>query len=114
MKPTADITPDDITPGTNLRVSMVIAVSIGSALVSGGIVYGAMRENISQSKVRTEQLASESISRDHQIIIDSISRDTVQDRRLERLEETTDKAVRLLERIDERTLEIKRSVTARP
>lgn len=76
----------------------VACVIVGSAFSSGGTFY-ALRGDLAANQDRTVRVERESVERDARL-----------ERRIEKVEDTTTKTLGTLERIDERTVEMKRQL----
>lgn len=89
--------PDVAVTKRHLSLPWAVAVSAVVGIISGSGVFFSLRGDVAAAQTYTERVEKEHVQR-------FISAE----RRIERVEDTNSRVVLLLERIDERTLEMKR------
>lgn len=88
-----------ITEKTKLSLPVATFLAAAIAVASAGTTYGVYKTNMESQRAEVQRVEHESKERDARV-----------ERRIEKLENVAEKTQLLLERIDERTTEIKRQL----
>ena len=88
-----------ITEKTRLSLPVATILAAAIAVASAGTTYGVYKTNMEAQRAEMQRVEYESKERDSRV-----------ERRIEKLENVAEKTQLLLERIDERTTEIKRQL----
>jgi hypothetical protein len=91
--------PDVVVNKRHLSLPWAAAASVIVGIISGSGVFFTLRGEVAAAQTYAERVEREAVQRFVQA-----------ERRIEKLEETGNRTVLLLERIDERTLEMKRQI----
>lgn len=95
--------PDVAVTKRHISLPWAVAVSSVVGIISGSGVFFTLRGDVAAAQTYTER-----VEKAH------VERFVAAERRIERVEDTNSRVVLLLERIDERTLEMKRRLDSQP